>query len=94
MSDATRVLARLALGVHQVEVRLDADEALSLWLDGCLRKARGAGGQAAWLWTNVELPFEDHHLVEVRRAAGAGGDIDVRVNGDHWPVEGAVARPR
>ena len=94
MSDATRLLARLTLGVHDLEIHLHDDDALSLWLDGCLRKQRGAGGEAAWLWTNVELPFEDHHLVEVRRAAGAGDVIDVRVNGTPWPVEGLTASPR
>ena len=90
MSDATRLLARLALGVHELEIRHHGDDSLSLWLDGCLRKQRGSGGSAAWLWTNVELPFEDHHLVEVRRAEGDGTVIDVRVNGTAWPVDGTA----
>ncbi len=55
------------LGQHRLALHGHADGALSLILDGCERKRRGAGGGPAWLWTNVELPFEDHHLVEVRR---------------------------
>lgn len=82
MSSNDRLLARFALGVHTVEVRGHADASLSLWLDGCERKRRGAGGTAAWLWTNVELPFEDHHLVEVRRGPGVDAPLDVRVNGE------------
>jgi hypothetical protein len=74
-------LARFALGAHAVEVRVDTDGGLSLWLDGCLRKRRGRRGSAAYLWTNVELPFEDHHLLEVRRPAGDGAAVEVRENG-------------
>ncbi len=82
MNDRGQLLTRFRLGVHTIEVRRHDDDALSLWLDGCERKRRGAGGGAAWLWTNVELPFEDHHLVEVRRGDDAGAPLDVRVNGE------------
>ena len=80
--DRGQLLTRFTLGVHAVEVRAHDDDALSLWLDGCQRKRRGSGGGPIWLWTNVELPFEDHHLVEVRRGADARLPIDVRVNGE------------
>ena len=77
------LLVRFTLGVHTVELRGHDDDSLSLWLDGCLRKRRGAGGGPAWLWTNVELPFEEHHLVEVRRAGGGrGSPVDVRIDGE------------
>lgn len=76
----TPPLVHFTLGQHELEVRAEPDGGLSLWLDGCLRKRRGSSGSAAYLWTNVELPFEDHHLVEVRRTAGTG-DIAVSENG-------------
>ena len=76
-----RIAARFPLGQHRVEVRNEADGGLSLRVDGCIRKRRGRHGSAAWLWTNVELPFEDHHLVEVRRRAGDDSSLDIRING-------------
>jgi len=79
--DDAHSLVRFPLGQHTVELTEDADGGLALWLDGCLRKRRspGADGQV-YLWTNVELPFEDHHLVEVR-SAGQPPALEVRVNG-------------
>ena len=82
MDDSGQLVANFELGVHTIEIRIHADQALSLWLDGCERKRRGTGGGPAWLWTNVELPFEDHHLVEVRRGEDAAMPLDVRVNGE------------
>jgi len=79
MNDSGTSLRAFTLGVHHVELRAHDDQSLSLWLDGIVRKQRGAGGGPAWLWTNVELPFEDHHLVEVRRDATDA--LDLRVNG-------------
>lgn len=76
-----RVLASFPLGQHSVEVTADADGTLTLWLDGCIRKSRPAGARGTYLWTNVELPFEDHHLVEVRRSAEPGTIVEVFVNG-------------
>lgn len=76
-----RVLAHFPLGQHTVEVTADSDGTLTLWLDGCVRKSRPAGARGTYLWTNVELPFEDHHLVEVRRSADSGAVVDVFVNG-------------
>lgn len=76
-----RVAACFPLGEHRVEVRHEADGSLTLRVDGCVRKRRGRPGSAAWLWTNVELPFEDHHLVEVRRRAGDDDHLDLRING-------------
>ncbi len=77
----TRSLVRFPLGQHTVELTEDADGGLALWLDGCLRKRRHPGTDGTvYLWTNVELPFEDHHLVEVRRA-GEPLILEVRVNG-------------
>jgi hypothetical protein len=67
VTEGARTLWEATLGQHRIALHGHSDGALSLILDGCERKRRGAGGGPAWLWTNVELPFEDHHLVEVRR---------------------------
>jgi hypothetical protein len=77
-----RIAAHFPLGQHRVEILHEADGGLSLRVDGCIRKRRGQHGSAAWLWTNVELPFEDHHLVEVRRRAGDDSRLDIRINGE------------
>ncbi len=38
---------------------------LDLWLDGSLRKRRSISlGGRAYVWTNVELEWEMHHLIE------------------------------
>ncbi len=74
-------LASFELGQHLVELTEDADGTLTLWLDGCERKRRSPGERGTYLWTNVELPFEDHHLVEVRRAAEVHAAVDILVNG-------------
>lgn len=76
-----RIAVSFPLGQHRVQVHHEADGGLSLRVDGCIRKRRGERGSAAWLWTNVELPFEDHHLVEVRRRAGDDDRLDIRING-------------
>lgn len=76
---AGQVLLHFPLGQHQVALTRAEDGSLSLWLDGCLRKTRPATARGIYLWTNVELPFEDHHLVEVRQ--GPDGEVAVTVNG-------------
>jgi hypothetical protein len=49
------------------EVRVSADGALELWLEGCLRKRRDSGGGSPqYVWTNIELEWEEHHYVEAR----------------------------
>ncbi len=75
------VLTRFTLGQHVVELTEAGDGTLTLWLDGCVRKRRAPGVRGTYLWTNVELPFEDHHLVEVRRGASASAAVDIHVNG-------------
>ena len=49
------------------EIRLTPDHALELWYDGVCRKRRDAGAsEPQYVWTNVELEWEEHHYVEVR----------------------------
>ncbi len=46
---------------------------LELWLQGVLRKRRPVAGQGAtYVWTNVELEWEMHHLVEGFYSAETG----------------------
>ena len=50
-----------------LDIRLTADGALELWYDGVCRKRREPQAQEPqYVWTNVELEWEEHHYVEVR----------------------------
>ncbi|MDE0444505.1 MAG: hypothetical protein OXL38_20675 [Gammaproteobacteria bacterium] len=43
------------------------DGGLELWVDGCLRKRRDPQPRdPLYVWTNIELDWEEHHYVEVR----------------------------
>ena len=57
------------------------DGALELWLDGCLRKRRDPGpSDPLYVWTNIELDWEDHHYVEARYYRRSD-DLKVTING-------------
>lgn len=57
------------------------DGALELWLDGCLRKRRDAGERyPLYVWTNIELDWEDHHYVEARYFRSTD-ELKVTING-------------
>lgn len=77
------------LAGHPVAVVAERDDHLALYVDGCLRKRRQ--GTPCYLWTNVELPFEEHYLVEVRRQAP--GALAVTLNG-HAVAPGAILNPQ
>jgi hypothetical protein len=63
------------------EIRIEDDGALELWLDRCLRKRRERGtAEPQYVWTNVELEWEEHHYVEARYWASAARLV-VTVNG-------------
>jgi hypothetical protein len=50
-----------------VRVELSDDGTLELYVDDCLRKDRVAGKrEPQYVWTNLELEWEEHHYVEVR----------------------------
>ena len=75
----------LAVGHKTVRVAVTGDGALELWLDGCLRKRREASGRdPLYVWTNVELYWEEHRYVEARyyRRGDAKGRLQVSINGD------------
>ena len=56
----------LEYGAHRLSIDLVDDE-LELTLDGVVRKRRRAdGAECVYVWTNVELDWEEHHFVEAR----------------------------
>jgi len=64
------------------ELHIGQDGAVELYLDRCLRKRRAWSGQEPqYVWTNVELEWEEHHYVEARYWAGERRLL-VTVNGD------------
>ena len=61
---------------------ITADDALELWLDGCLRKRREPSPRdPLYVWTNVELDWEEHHYIEARYFR-ATGRLRVTINGE------------
>ena len=49
------------------KVSLLDDGAIELALDGIVRKRRDVTGrEPQYVWTNVELEWEEHHYIEVR----------------------------
>lgn len=66
----------------EFELQITADGALELYLDGCLRKRRERGNkEPQYVWTNVELEWEEHHYIEARYWASSKR-LFVTVNGD------------
>ena len=64
------------------ELQITDDGALELYLDGCLRKRRERGSrEPQYVWTNVELEWEEHHYIEARYWASSSR-LNVTVNGD------------
>ncbi|NIP16197.1 MAG: hypothetical protein GWM88_16260 [Pseudomonadales bacterium] len=64
------------------EIHLADDGALELHVDGCLRKRREpTGREPQYVWTNIELQWEEHHYIEARYWAG-NRRLLVTVNGD------------
>lgn len=64
------------------EFRLADDGALELYLDNCLRKRRERGRrEPQYVWTNVELEWEEHHYVEGRYWPSRQ-TLQVTVNGE------------
>ncbi len=64
------------------ELKLTDDGAIELYLDQCLRKRREASGvEPQYVWTNVELEWEEHHYIEARYWASSG-QLKITVNGD------------
>ena len=63
-------------------IRITDDGTVELYVDGCLRKDRPVTGrEPQYVWTNVELEWEEHHYIEARYWASTGR-LRVTVNGD------------
>ena len=59
-----------------------ASGALELHVDHCLRKRREPGPrEPQYVWTNIELEWEEHHYIEARYWVSPGALV-VTVNGD------------
>jgi hypothetical protein len=57
------------------------DDNLVLSLDGIVRKRRGRTGvSCVYVWTNIELHWEEHHFIEGRWWP-ATGRVELMVNG-------------
>ena len=71
---------RLNYRDRPVELEIDGDE-LVLRLDGVERKRRHREGvSCVYVWTNIELHWEEHHFIEGRWWP-ASGRVLLRVNG-------------
>lgn len=65
---------------RQFQVLVTPAGTLELWLDGVLRKERPAqGAEPQYVWTNVELQWEEHHYIEARFWA-SDGRLAITVN--------------
>ena len=66
----------------EFEFHLTDDGGIELHLDSCLRKRREVGErEPQYVWTNVELEWEEHHYVEARYWASTR-KLLITVNGD------------
>ena len=50
----------------QFVVSIDEAGTLQLYVDNCLRKQDASFSEIAYVWTNIELNWEEHRYVEVR----------------------------
>ena len=70
------------VGHKSARVLVAADGGLELWLDGCLRKRRDPSPrEPLYVWTNVELHWEEHRYVEARYWPGEDR-LEVTINGE------------
>ena len=56
----------LSLEHKEYTVRVTEDGFLELWLDNCLRKRDSTDEPVLYVWTNIELYWENHRWVEAR----------------------------
>jgi len=63
-----------------IDLTIVGDE-LALSLDGIVRKRRArTGSDCVYVWTNIELHWEEHHFIEGRWWP-ATGRVELTVNG-------------
>jgi hypothetical protein len=64
-----------------IDLAIVNDDELVLSLDGVMRKRRSrAGVSCVYVWTNIELHWEEHHFIEARWWP-ATGRVELTVNG-------------
>lgn len=63
MADATMTFN---LEHKQFVIRVDEANVLELYVDNCLRKRDGSENPVGYVWTNIELNWEEHRYVEAR----------------------------
>jgi hypothetical protein len=64
-----------------IDLEIVDDNELVLSLDGVVRKRRHrAGVRCVYVWTNIELHWEEHHFIEARWWPG-NGRVELTVNG-------------
>ncbi len=65
-----------------VELEIVGDNELLLRLDGVVRKRRRREGtNCVYVWTNIELHWEEHHLHRSALVAGVRERVHLTVNG-------------
>ena len=78
----------LPVGHKSVRLAVTGDGGFELWLDGCLRKrCEPSSREPLYVWTNVELHWEEHRYVEARYWRSEDR-VEATING-----EPAVALP-
>ena len=74
-------------------LRVEPGRRIALLFNGVERKERFyAGREPLYVWTNVELEWEEHHYIEARYWPSTG-ELKATVNGDplgSWQVPGDV----
>ncbi len=64
-----------------VDLEITPDGDLVLRLDGIVRKRRNRDGvECVYVWTNIELHWEEHHYIEARWWPDSGR-VHMTVNG-------------
>ena len=67
MSQPTESISHLFDLEHkQFEIKIAPHESLELYVDGCLRKRDATKKPVLYVWTNIELLWEEHKYVEAR----------------------------
>lgn len=77
-------------------LRVRPGQYVGLFFNGVPRKERVyAGREPLYLWTNVELEWEEHHYIEARYWPSTGA-LEATVNGDplaQWQVPESATAP-
>ena len=71
----------LPLEHKEYTVRVTEDGSLELWLDHCLRKRDATEDPVLYVWTNIELYWEEHRWVEARLHRGSN-KLHITVDGE------------